>query len=222
MIRKATLFAAAGMLVAAAAMAGVPSPGNSTTPTYIDLIGYSPAGKDTTGGGFGGTIAITVRDLANNPINASSVVLDFANCPDIRFCSDQQNANYTVNCGARTVRAFTNAAGQVRFSIIGGSTSVGGGPGPGLGCARVFADGVQLGTMTATAPDLDGANGLGANDLSQWIADFGIAGNPLRGRSDYDHSGGIGANDLSQWIGRFGSVLSTTSCTVGAGVTYCP
>jgi hypothetical protein len=63
--------------------------------------------------------------------------------------------------------------------------------------------------------DLDGAGGVGANDLSIWLADFG-SGEP-HARSDYDGSGAVGAADLSEWLGVFAAGTSTQSCT-----TSCP
>ena len=88
LVRKATLLTACGMLLAAAAMAGVPSAANSTTPGAVLLVGRNVAGPDTTDGVF----QVVVRDLANNPINASAVVVDFAAASSpIRF-----------NCRARS------------------------------------------------------------------------------------------------------------------------
>ena len=49
---------------------------------------------------------------------------------------------------------------------------------------------VLIGSPTVAAYDLDGASGVGANDLSAWLTDFG-SGQPY-GRSDFDCSGGVG------------------------------
>lgn len=211
LVRKAALFTACGLLVAAAAMAGVPSPGNSTAPGFITIVDNSLGVPDTITGGF----TVIVRDLANNPINGSSVVVDLSGCADLRLCSNQLNVNYTVNCATKTVRAFTNASGTVKFTVLGGSNNAA--PSSGAGCAKIFADGVLLKSPTVAAPDLDGASGVGANDLSKWISDFGTLA--YWGRSDYDGSGGptLGANDLSVWIGIFGTLRNTASCA-----SYCP
>ena len=72
-----------------------------------------------------------------------------------------------------------------------------------------------IGSPSISAFDLDGGGGVGANDLSIWLTDFG-SGNAY-GRSDYDCSGDVGANDLSSWLTVFGSAGSAESC---AGV--CP
>ncbi|MFN8589523.1 MAG: hypothetical protein U0704_17155 [Candidatus Eisenbacteria bacterium] len=212
LVRKATL-TACGMLVAASAFAGVPSPGNSTlpAPAFLTVVGSSLGTADPLG-----TFSITVRDLANNPINGSSVVLDFSAGSDLQLCSDQLDAGATVNCAAKSVRKFTDASGVVSFTVVGGGTNAGATAGAGLGSVKVYADGVLLGSMTSAILNQDGGlSGVGANDISVWIADFG-SGN-YYGRSDYDYSTAIGANDLSLLIGAFGALGSTEGCS-----TYCP
>src|SRR5262249_49284417 len=97
------------------------------------------------------------------------------------------------------------------FTILGGSN--GAGATTLLGGGRIFANGVQFGSPTVSAFDLDGVNGVGANDLSIWLADFGTPGNPAYGRSDYDCSGGVGVNDLAVWIAAFGSGAQVQSCS---------
>ena len=206
LVRKATLLTAAGLLAASAAMAGVPSPTNSTTPLCISLVG-SLAGVPDAVGQFN----IVVRDLANNPLNGASVVIDLSGCNDLSICDDQLDANALVNCGAKTTRKFTNALGQVTFIVLGGSNG-GGNASSLLGAGRIYANGTQIQAPTVSAFDLDGAGGVGANDLSAWLGDFG-SGQPF-GRSDYDCSGNIGANDLSLWLGRFGAGTSASSCAV--------
>ena len=208
LVRKATLFAACGVLAASAAFANVPSPGNSTVPGCVTLVGSSVGVPDSLAGKF----CVTVRDLANNPLNGSSVAIDISGRADLRFCDDQLNANYIQNCAAGTVRAFTDATGVACFTLLGSSqgaaVTLGGG-------GKIFADGVLIGTPGVSTFDLDGGGGVGANDLSIWLTDFG-SGNAY-GRSDYDCSGDVGANDLSSWLTVFGSAGSAESC---AGV--CP
>jgi len=205
LVRKATLLTAAGMLVATAAMAGVPSAANSTTPACITLVGALAGVPDAAAGQF----TVTVRDLANNPLNGASVVIDLSGCADLAICSDQLDANALVNCGAKTTRKFTDATGKVTFVVLGGSNG-GGNASTLLGGGKIFANGTLLQTPTVSAFDLDNAGGVGANDLSAWLTDFG-SGNPY-GRSDYDCSGGIGANDLSLWLTEFGAGTSASSC----------
>ena len=206
LVRKATLLTAAGLLVASAAMAGVPSPTLSTTPSCITLVGSLSGTPDAAG-----QFTVVVRDLAGNPLNGASVVIDLSNCLDLAICDDQLDANALVNCGAKTTRKFTNALGSVTFIVLGGSNG-GGNASTLLGGGRIYANGTLIQSPTVSAFDLDNAGGVGANDLSAWLGDFG-AGQPF-GRSDYDCSGNIGANDLSLWLGEFGLGTSASSCAV--------
>jgi hypothetical protein len=205
LVRKATLLTAAGMLVASAAMAAVPSAANSTTPACISLVGSIGGAPDNAAGQF----SIIVRDLANNPLNGASVVVDLSGCLDLAICNDQLDPNALVNCGAKTTRKFTDATGTVTFTVLGGSNG-GGNASTLLDGGKIFANGVLIKNPTVSAFDLDGTGGVGANDLSAWLGDFGTAQN--FGRSDYDCSGNLGANDLSFWLGVFGSGTMTASC----------
>jgi hypothetical protein len=207
LVRKATLLTAAGLFIASAAMAGVPSAINSSTPPCIRLVGSLAGVPDAAAGQF----TVIVRDLANNPLNGASVVIDLSGCLDIRMCNDQLDVNALVNCGAKTTRKFTNALGSVTFTVLGGSNG-GGNASTLLGGGRIFANGTLIQSPTVSAFDLDNAGGVGANDLSAWLGDFG-SGQPY-GRSDYDCTGTIGANDLSQWLGQFGAGTSASSCGV--------
>jgi hypothetical protein len=208
LVRKATLLTAAGLFIASAAMASVPSAGNSTTPNCIPLVG-SKAGVADPHGSF----TIVVRDLANNLINGASVVIDLSNCTDLRMCGDQLDVNATVNCAAKTTRKFTDVTGSVSFIVLGGSNGSGNATTL-LGGARIYANGTLLKSPTAPTFDLDGSGGVAINDLSVWLKDFGTAGNPAFGRSDYDCNGAVGINDLSVWLKEFGFTTSIASCAV--------
>jgi hypothetical protein len=203
LVRKATLLSAAGLLIASAAMAGVPSAVNSTSPACISLVG-SLAGAPDAAGQF----TVTVRDLANNPLNGASVVIDLAGCGDLAICDDQLDVDALVNCGAKTTRKFTDALGNVTFIVLGGSNGSGNGT-SGFNAGKIFANGTLIKSPTVSAYDLDNSSGVGANDLSAWLADFGAGG---LGRSDYDCSSDIGANDLSMWLVLFGAGTSASSC----------
>lgn len=207
LLRKATLLTAAGLLVASAAMAGVPSPGNSTTPGCVTLVGNLAGVPDAAAGQF----TVIVRDLANNPLNGASVVIDFSNCSDIAICDNQLDVNALVNCAAKTVRKFTDITGTVQFTCLGGSNGAGNAVTL-LNGGRIYANGVLIASPTVAAYDLDGGSGVGANDLAALLTDFGT-GNPY-GRSDFDCSGAVGANDLSFWLTEFGTGLSGASCAV--------
>jgi hypothetical protein len=207
LVRKATLLTAAGLLVASAAMAGVPSETNSTKPACITLVGSLAGVPDAAAGQF----TIIVRDLANNPLNGASVVIDLSNANDLAICDDQLDANALVNCAAKTTRKFTDITGSVTFTVLGGSNGAGTASTL-LNGGRIYANGTLIGSPTVAAYDLDGSSGVGANDLSAWLTDFGT-GNPY-GRSDFDCSGGVGANDLSFWLTEFGAGTSAASCSV--------
>jgi len=202
-----TSFAVAALLsLASAALANVPSAANSSAPDCIQLVG--------SGGGVPdghGTLTIVVRDLANNPINSASVVIDLSLCPDLAICNDQLDPNALVNCGAKTTRKFTDVTGTVSFTVLGHSNGAGNAQEL-HGFGRIFANGTQLRAPTVSAFDLDGLSGVGAGDLSAWLGDF-ASGQPY-GRADYDCTGSTGAGDLSVWLGVFGAGQSTSSCGV--------
>jgi len=213
LVRKAMLFTAAGCLIASAAMAGVPSPGNSSVPPCIHLVGSLAGTADPVG-----AFTVTVRDLANNVLSGASVVVDLSGCSDISICNNQLDAGALVNCPAKTTRKFTNIAGQVTFTVLGGSNGSGNATTL-LGGVKIYANGTLIGSPTGSVFDLDGSNGVGINDLSVWLTDFGASGNPAFGRSDFDCSGSVGINDLSVWLTEFGAGSSAASC--GAG-NVCP
>ena len=182
----------------------------STLPSCVSLVGANGIVPAAGAGEF----EAVIRDLASNPVPGASVVIDFSNCLDLAICADQLDPDVTVNCLAKTVRKFTDAAGAVHFTILGGSNGAGQASTL-LSGGRIFANGMLLAAPTVSAFDLDGANGVGAGDLSAWLTDFG-SGQPY-GRSDYDCSGNIGAGDLSLWLSMFASGTMTASCG-----TSCP
>lgn len=207
LITKAALLSACGMLVAVAAMAGVPSAGNSTSPAFIRLVGSTAGVPDSLGGKF----TVTVRDIANNTIANSNVVVDFSGCTpkDIKITSNQLNGNYVTNCTSKTVSAYTSAVGTVGFTLLGSSFATA--LHNGLSCARIYADGVLLSSPSVAAFDLDGAGGVAIGDLSVWLGDLGAAGSGYRSRADYDASASVAIGDLSVWLGRLGSGKSTVT-----------
>jgi len=182
-------------------------PPNCTVPAAARAVDSQSGVPDYANGQF----TIVIRDLANNVTNGASVVLDLSAVSDVVLCSDQLDPDMLINCSARTVRKFTNTLGQVTFTLLGSSTGMADSPSPGQG--KIFANGVLVGYFDVSTFDLDGTGGVGANDLSVWLADFG-SGLP-HPRSDYDASGDVSANDLSQWLGVFGAGGSAQSCGAG-------
>ena len=181
-------------------------PPNCTVPTRISLVGTHAGAPDGAG-----SFTVVVRDLTNNPTNGASVVVDLSNCTDLALCSDQSDPAALVNCVAKTTRKFTNITGSVSFTVLGGSNGSGNASTL-LNGARIYANGIPIGSPTASAFDLDGSHGVGINDLSVWLTDFATAGSPPFGRSDFDGDGSLGINDLSVWVTAFGAGGSVAGC----------
>ena len=83
-------------------------------------------------------------------------------------------------------------------------------PGPGAGCCRVFAEGVQLGNCTVATPDLNGAavgDGVNGIDYEVLLAEIAASnsGAPYRGRDDLNHDGNVNISDLSTLLSYLGS-----------------
>jgi len=208
--------------------AAVPDPSHCTVPAYIDLVGSNAGVPDPQG-----LIVITIRDFLNNPISGSYVELNFSNCADSKL-SLSQAAGVTLDCANRALRATTNAAGQA-FFIAMGAANVASPPvppaiaaGAGAGCARCYADGIQIATMTVVAPDLngfvtgDGVNGVDYEVLAQEIAAIGL-GASYRGRDDFNHDGVVNGFDLSVLLNRYigpGGSVDPKAPPYGSG--FCP
>jgi hypothetical protein len=208
LVRKATLFAVCGLVTASAAFASVPSPANSVTPGCVRLVGQNGSAVPDPAG----TFTVTVRDLANLPINNSLVVVDFSSASGLTLCSTGAPAGITIDCGTQTVRGFTGAGGTISFTIRGHANNSGGNQPPyaSYSDGKIFADGVLLGSPSVSAIDHD-ANGMGPADLSAWLGDFFGGNNPSR--SDYDCTGSpLGPSDLSAWLTIFFAGGSTTNC----------
>jgi hypothetical protein len=175
MTRIATpLFLSLAMLALAAAssLAGVPSPANSSLPACMALcpLGDMP-------------FTVTVRDIANNPIAGSTVVLDFSGCPHGAFiCQQHPPDPYIVDPIARTLRMLTPASGSVTFPARVG------GVGP-AGCAKVFADGVLLQSYALASPDQNG-NGVAVTIVDVDEALFLAKVGTVDPTADFDCSGG--------------------------------
>ena len=201
-VRIATALTTFALLAPAAARADLPPANNSTFPAFIRLVGSKAGVPDVAGGHF----AVVVRDLANNPVPNSAVIVDLSGCADIRLAVDQLDPALVVNCSQRTVTGHTNAAGVADFTVLGDSF----GPAvSGANCAKLYADGVLLGSVTVAAFDLDGAQGVSIGDLSVWLADLGTL--TYRGRDDFDGNGLVSVGDLSVWLGALGGGRSTTT-----------
>ena len=201
-----TVLALTALAAATTAAADVPSPPNFTVPYGVQIVAENGGGQPDPEGAF----QVTIRDLANNPIQNSLVVLDFRACPDLALCANPLDPAAIVHCPTKTVRKFTDANGQVTFHVVGFSSATPGSPGPTQPAAKVYADGVLAANVLVVMYDLNGG-GLGASDLSAWLDDF-FSGNGVA-RADYDASGVLGASDLSRWLTVFFASGSVVNCT---------
>ena len=210
LVRRATLITAAGLLAATGAMAGVPSATTSSHPAglFMKILGQSAGAQDPAS-----NITYTIRDASNNAVPGSVLIVNFSACTDVRICSSPQ-PTATANCGAKTVSAVTNGAGQVTIGIIGSS-----GAGAAVlagSCASVTADGVPLSNLHPVTGDYDNTNGVNALDVSACFGDV-VAGTNRR-RSDHDNNGSVTALDVSAVFGLSVAGGSPASC----GVNICP
>lgn len=194
---------------AAADAQGVPSPANSTAPANIALMG-SLSGVP----GPQGTFEVIIRDLANNPVGGAKVVVDLSGAWDLFVCAAPLDPEATVDCVHARVSKHTDLTGRVRFTLVGGSIGSTPSHSP-HNYGAIYWEGQLIARPTVAAYDLDGAGGVGANDLAIWLEDFGSQQDIERG--DYDGSGALGANDLSLWLQTYGSLTNLESCA-----THCP
>ena len=181
-------------------------PANSTVPNSISLVGSLGSVPESGLGAF----EVVVRDLANNPVAGAVVTVDLSSCVDLVLCAEQLDPSVTVDCTGKRVNGTTDAAGRVVFTLLGGSN----GAGNAItlsGGGRIYANGILLGAPTVGAYDLDGVNGLGANDVTAFLTDFASGQN--YGRSDYDGTGVLGAQDFAMWLTAFARQTQLTSCS---------
>ncbi len=157
-LRLLVLVALAAFLVFAGVVvgqsSGVPSPSNSILDPCMVLC---PNGDIT--------YHVTVKDLANNPVSGSTVVLDFSQCAGWMVCPDP-GPGITVDIPTRTMRMVSNANGEAFFAAkVGGVCA---------SIVNVYADGVLLKQTALRSPDQDG--NLAVNGADQAILVAKIAG----------------------------------------------
>lgn len=142
-LRLLVLTALAALLLLASVVIGTPSSVPSPQFSTLDpCMVFCPTGDIT--------YHVTVRDLAQNPISGSIVVLDFSQCAGWHVCSDP-GPGITADLTLRTLRMTTNAQGEAFFAAkVGGVCA---------SSVKVYADGVQLnaGSLTLSSPDQDGS-----------------------------------------------------------------
>lgn len=110
-----------------------------------------------------------------------------------------------IFCGIPLVGVVAGPTGAV-FTIGGcGGAAIAGPP-----CAAVTIAGVPAGPLILSSFDLNCSGGVGAADVSLWIADF--ISPPYEQRSDYNKDGALGAGDLSMLISVFVGGGSPSTC----------
>jgi hypothetical protein len=102
------------VLGAEAAHADVPSPGNSSEPAGLSLVGYSGTTADPLG-----AATFVIRHYSGTPMNGASVTLDFGACTDMRLSADAPDPGLILLCSNHLVRALTDRNGEVTFHIVG-------------------------------------------------------------------------------------------------------
>ena len=241
LVRKATLLSACGLVIAGAAMAGIPSPAFSQKPCVIlaDFPNSNQFGGVNPGICGINALKVIVRDGLNNPVANSDVVLDFSTCPagTIQLADTQADPSITTACTGRTVMKTTNALGEVCFSVIGGTTtniSSAGfafytglpvrniGPSAGVVCCKIYASGQLLATnlVIVNKYDLNNSVTVSAGDGSFHSDAIGATATAVGYRTfpDYNCDGSINAADGSLLSDAIGN---TVSGSVYSG-TYCP
>lgn len=225
LVRKATLLVVLGVLVASAAMAGIPYQGNSVLPTYLDLYGCKLSVADPLAGSVQNKVI--VRDIGNFPVVNENVCISF--CTDVKlFNAIPGHPELVVTCGSPTkICGVTDINGAVTFYLLGGTINTNGvAAGTGANCATItVGDGGGTGSFSAPATvtvyDENGAvgvKGVEGGDLAGWLGDFGKKGTiGYKGRSDFSHNASVEGGDLSLWLKVFGLGNSGQSCG-----TLCP
>ncbi len=216
------LAVALGVPAPAMAAALIPSPGNSTIPGTITLVGHDGSGQPDASGRF----EIVIRDVASNPIPEAFVYLDFTGCTDVRICQRQSIPGVTVVCrpDLQILYGQTDAAGRIAFDVMGAGTNTGASPGLGAGCMRVLYNGyTPLKDVTVSVLDQNGAvtaSGVDVTDLAAWLRDLGSG--TYYGRSDYTGNNSLDVVDFAILIRALGTGASSYGCStlVPAGTCY--
>ncbi|MFI5371849.1 MAG: hypothetical protein ACHQ52_09845 [Candidatus Eisenbacteria bacterium] len=166
------------LVVARVASAAVPNPATSThDPCFVAC----PLGDIT--------YHVTVRDVAGNPIQNSTVALDFSQCGFVHCTA--QGGGIVINEAAHQVLAVTGTTGTASFPLGMG------------GCCpsvRIFADGVLLATVSMTSPDQDSNLIVNGADNSIVTALVGSVG----GCADLDCDGSVTAADVGVVVAHNG------------------
>jgi len=205
LVRKATLLSAGGLLIAGAAMAGIPNASNCTMgSTAVDGARVTVFdGALNLQANLPGQL-LTVRDTDNNPVPFVSVTLlpttdpfvndgvginVVCNDADIQFCDTQDPAwtGGAVTTGAdESVNATTNGSGQLFVTLFGA--------GPNFNCG--------LGTPNTTCASDDPAAPSRPKCVNVIAGGTVLLGRVIVTNSRYDLNGNneVEPTDGSQWL----------------------
>lgn len=176
-----------GLAAVPVASAGVPSPANCTLPDCIHCA-------------LDGTLltSVAIRDLANNPVNNSTVTFVWADCPDFVPCPSILTGvdAYTVDLVNKRFITQSGGNGVVAIYLRGG----GGCPSTGF---RIYADGILLGTRREASDDQNGDLVVDATDVALITAKVGTS--DLSGDLNCDGVVDSG-HDVAFVQGRFGTI----------------
>ncbi len=153
---------------------GVPSPFTSSVDPCLVLCPYGDL-----------AFSVVVRDIANNPVVNSSVLLDCSSCPGLRLCPNQE-VGTTVSSSPCYIQRVTNLTGTVVFHLHAGGLC----PGSLIG---IFADGIQLARRALASPDQNGSLFVNGTDLA--IVQAKIGGG-FDATADLDCDGALSNGDL--------------------------
>lgn len=190
------------------AIAGGPSgpgPGScSSAPARIVLVGTDGTSPDRALGGFEIQVCWFM-----DPQPGKSVSLTAGSGSGLRLARESE-PSLAAPCPAERIWAQTDAEGRCRITLAGSvDLSV---QTPGLQpTVSINAGGSFYVEVPVVCHDLDGANGVGANDLGLWLQLFGSGEEWLI--ADYNADGHLGADDLSLWLDIFGSGAQAVSAT---------
>ena len=220
LVRKATLLIGCGLMLAGAAMAGLPHAGNSTLGivTVADFYNFAPAAPQD-GQIQTHTLSTCIRDIDNNPVPFVTVTVDFSTCgTNVEMAATQEDPDVTVNCALETCTKTADAAGCIELGPFLAKTGVnvpgwpdapGNVPARNIGpsdpilCASVYAGSFLMGTASVHVnrfdSDLDldvdaGDRGFTLDAEGQF---FGGAPPtpPYRVFYDYDYDHDVDAGD---------------------------
>lgn len=178
----------------------IPDPDNSSIPPVLWLVGQTDGVADP----CGEFVVHVAKRGGGNYVNGV-VTLSFKLAQDLDFAATQPFPGVTVDCARREVYATTDVAGNAVFRVVGSCIQhPGGGYKPGPCEVQVSVDGVCLGDTRARAFDLDGQDGVNANDVSLWLTDF-FCPSPYTCVEDYDNDLFLGASDVSHLVGVLNS-----------------